>query len=152
MVGTVRVELTRLATLVPKTSASAIPPRPHKENWWEYLDSNQGPRPYQGRTLPTELYSHADGITRLFQRFVRLFSRTGYPSSYPAACGCESLAIPTGFKPVISDVTNQLIRSLCYGTGLGCTCSISDRNCSLVMPVRYGVDINCHRSRGQTCE
>ena len=58
-----RLELTRTIVHYPlKVARLPIPPPGHLVS--EKRDSNPRPRPWQGRALPTELFSHSTGQRR----------------------------------------------------------------------------------------
>ena len=61
--------------------------------WSEKRDSNPRPRPWQGRALPTELFSHrADQHVRSSQRQSNLRKSAGFSSTCKSLACCERYA------------------------------------------------------------
>ena len=79
---TTRIELARLSTLAPETSASTIPPREHQFTVLSgKRDSNSRPQPWQGCALPTELFPHLSILRK--SKFNLLFQVIQQPSPRP---------------------------------------------------------------------
>ncbi len=108
-VPTTRIELARLSTLAPETSASTIPPRGLvliTFMWSGKRDSNSRPQPWQGCALPTELFPHGD---RLFLRkAVRRYALFSLPPKFSMTIFQKSQF----YHYFLSDVVNCLSKFL----------------------------------------
>ena len=100
-VSEMRFELTQPNGHYPlKVACLPIPPpgqafQTKSINWSEKRDSNPRPRPWQGRALPTELFSQIISLERLLPKHISLFSSSEKRDSNPRPRPWQGRALPT---------------------------------------------------------